>query len=330
MTSVVWNRRQFVSRAISAAALVSIFSPAARAQHNLSRIVIGFPPGGVVDIMSRRIGDALQGNFAKAVVIENKTGAGGQIAAVETMRAVPDGTTLLYTPSSIVTIYPHIYKRLPYDPKVDLTPASIGGLLIPALAVGPSVPATVTTVPELMAWIKDNPSQASYGSPAAGSSVHFIGMMLSQASGAKMNHVAYRGTQPALLDLVAGRIPIVISTQGEFLPMQKAGTIRVLAVGTPNRSKALPDVPTLLEQGYKDIVVRDFLGFFLPKDTPPSVVAETNAALHEAMAKPAVLKAMQDTGVEPATSSAAELEALVRSETEKWRDVVKQSGFSAD
>ena len=124
-------------------------------------------------------------------------------------------------------------------------------------------------------------------------------MMLSQIAGVNMRHVAYRGTQPAILDLVAGRIPIVISTQGEFIPMQKAGSLRILAVASPKRSTALPDVPTLMEQGYRDIALRDFMGFFLPRSTPNSVMQETNAALLQAFAKPAVIKTLEETGVGP-------------------------------
>jgi tripartite-type tricarboxylate transporter receptor subunit TctC len=328
MTNNFWTRRELVGGMISAAA-ISTWPSIVKAEIAAGRIVVGFPAGGVVDVLARRIADALQGGYAKSMIVDNKTGAGGQIAVVDTMRSAPDGSSLLYSPGAILTIYPHTFKKLPYN-TTDVLPVCMAGTFISAIAVGPSVPDSVKNVKDLLSWIKANPSQASYGSPAAGSTVHFLGALLSQASGVNLQHVAYRGTQPALLDLIAGRIPIVMSTQGEFIPMAKAGSLRILAVATSTRSKALPDVPTLIEQGFPNLVAREFMGFYLPQGASETVVQTANAALKVALATPAVQKSMEDLGVEPSFSSPSELAQLIKTEYDYWGAIVKRIGFSAD
>ena len=208
------SRRQVIQSA-SASALLATMGQAAWAQTLDSlKIVTGFAAGGTSDTLCRRVATKMAPEYAKSAVVENKTGAGGQIAVQYVKDAKPDGMTLLQTPTSILTIYPHIYKKLPYDPIADLTPVSAAAVFEYGLAVGPMVPAGVKTVPEFLAWCRANPALANFGSPAAGSAPHFIGALLGRAGNVDLRHVAFRGTQPAILDMIGGQIAAVCGPTG--------------------------------------------------------------------------------------------------------------------
>lgn len=326
-----FSRRTFVAGLAGAAAIAAM--PTTRASVpplRQSRILVGFPPGGMPDIIARRVAETLTDRYAKAVVVDNRAGAGGQLA-IQQLRGIPaDGTSLLLTPGSMLSIYPHTYKRLAYDPIADLSPVTLVGYVVPALAVGPQVPASVTDVRGFIQWIKANASLASYGSPAAGSVLHFAGLMFANEAGIELQHVPYRGTQPALVDLLGGRVPALISTQGEFLAHKKAGSLRVLAVASDKRSSALPDVPTFAEQGFPTVIASDYVGFYLPSGAARDVTENAHAHLRAALATDPVRAALADTGIEPGNSSPQQLGALVRDELARWAPIVKRSGFTAD
>ena len=203
----------------------SLLTPlAALAQNTLPveqvKIVCGFPVGGTADTTSRRVGDKLAGSAysRNAAMVENKTGAGGRIALEAVKNATPDGSTLLLSAYSMLLIYPHIYRSLSYDPFKDFAPVSIASVLSHGLAVGPMVPASVKNVKDFLAWCKANPDRANYGSPAAGSTPHFLGALLSLESGVAMQHVAYRGSVPGVTDVIAGQIPAMFTPHGDFWP----------------------------------------------------------------------------------------------------------------
>src|SRR5690349_12057214 len=224
------NRRQALQSAGAAALLAAIGRDAfAQAQIETTKIITGFAAGGTSDTICRRVAQRLQGDFAKAAVVENKTGAGGQIAVTTVKAAAPDGATILQTPTSILTIYPHIYKKLPYEPLVDLTPVSLGCVFDFGLAVGPAVPASVRTVTDFVNWVKANPQGGNFGSPAAGSTPHFIGALLGKVGGIDLKHAAYRGTQPAMLDLIGGNISAVSGPIGDLTQHLATGKVRILA-----------------------------------------------------------------------------------------------------
>lgn len=328
------NRRQFIQHGATALALPGLLgSAAAQAQTppvDVLRIVTGFAAGGTSDTVCRRVADGLRGLYARTAVVENKTGAGGQIA-ISTVKAAPaDGTVLLQTPASMLTIYPHIYKKLPYEPFKDVAPVSLACSFEFALGVGPAVPASVTNVPELMAWLKTNPDQANFGSPAAGSTPHFTGEMLSRAGKVPMRHVAYRGTQAAILDLTAGQIACVSGPIGDFMPHLGGGRVRLLGVSGAKRSRFVPQVPTYVEQGYKDIVTDEWFAFYLPGGTPAATVQQLNAALKTALAKPEVVNGLAEMGLEAKSSTPAELLAMQRRDTEHWGPIVKAVGFTVE
>ena len=324
------TRRQVIQSAGASALLASLSQTAfAQSIENL-KIVTGFAAGGTSDTTCRRVATRMAPGYANTAVVENKTGAGGQIAVQFVKEAKPDGATLLQTPTSILTIYPHIYKKLPYDPMVDLQPASLACVFDFGLAVGPAVPLSVKTVPEFLAWAKANPAGANFGSPAAGSTPHFIGAILGKDAGIDMKHAAYRGTQPAMLDLLGGNISAVSGPIGDLTQHLPTGKVRILGVSGSKRSRFAPDVPTYEEQGVKNVTHSEWFAFFLPAKTPADIVARMNAALKSALAQKDVIDGMAGFGLEAMSSAPGELTELIKRDTAKWAPIVKAVGFTAD
>lgn len=325
------SRRQLMQSAGASALLAGIGQQAlAQAQIENLKIVTGFAAGGTSDTLCRRVATKLGGDYARTAVVENKTGAGGQIAIQYVKGQPADGATLLQTPTSMLTIYPHIYKKLPYDPLVDLTPVTLACVFDFGFAVGPAVPASVTSVPQFLEWAKANPQGANYGSPAAGSTPHFIGALLGKNAGVELKHAAYRGTQPAMLDLLGGNIAAVSGPIGDITQHLATGKVRILATSGAKRNRFAPDVPTYAEQGLKDMVHSEWFAFFLPGKAAPDVVARLNTALKAALASKDVVDGLATFGLEAMSSSPAELSELIRKDTAKWAPIVKAIGFTAD
>jgi len=328
------NRRAFVGA--SAAALAVGASGHSLAQGRIdpletARIVLGFPPGGTSDTLSRRVAEALRGSaYAKNMLVENKPGAGGQIAVQSMKGAATDGSTLLLTPASMLMIYPHIYKKLAYDAFADVTAVSLACVFDFGWCVGPAVPDSVKTVPEFLAWAKANPDKANYGSPGAGAVPHFIGVLLGQAGGVELKHAPYRGSAPAVQDMLAGQIQAVSGPIGEFTQHVAAGKARLLGVSGATRSRFAPNVPTFVEQGLKDLVFSEWFGFFAPGGTPAPVVERANAALRTALATQPVIDGVAVMGLEAKSSSAQELATLLKESYDRWGPIVKKIGFTAD
>lgn len=294
------------------------------------RIVTGFPPGGTSDTLCRRVAERLRGQYARNAVVENRTGAGGQLA-IDLMRAAPrDGSTILQTPASMLVIYPHIYRKLSYDPFSDVTPVSLGCNFDFGFAVGPMVPASVRSIADFIAWCNANPTLANFGSPAAGSVPHFLGVLLGRAGRVDLKHVAFRGTQPAILDMIGGQIAAVSGPVGEFTQHVAAGKCRLLATSAAKRSRFAPDTPTFAEQGYADLVFREWFGFFLPGRPAPEVIARANTALRAALAAPEVVEGLAVMGLEAESSTPEELAALVKADHARWGPIVRAIGFTAD
>ena len=326
-----FSRRRLLQLATGATAL-SAFPLAALAQampDNL-KIVCGFAPGGTSDTISRRTGDKLAGAYAKNVVVDNRAGAGGRIAIDAVKASPPDGTTLLLTPGSMLFIYPHIYKQLSYNSFTDVVPVSTAANIVHGVAVGPMVPDSVKSINDFIGWCKANPKNANYGSPAAGSTPHFIGTMIEKAAGVQMNHIGFKGTQLAIVDMMGGQIPAVIGPDGEFLPHMKGGRVRMLATSGPQRSRFFPDVPTFAEQGLRNIQVTEWFGFFMAARTPAETVARASAALAVALRDKQVVDSFALMGMEAAASTPAELATRLKSDYDFWLPIVKATGFTAD
>jgi tripartite-type tricarboxylate transporter receptor subunit TctC len=326
-----FTRRQILQTTGASALLASIGHAAyAQAGIETATIVTGFAAGGTSDTICRRVAQKLSPEYAKAAVVENRTGAGGQIAVTYVKGRPADGTTILQTPTSILTIYPHIYKKLPYDPMVDITPVTIGCIFDFGFAVGPSVPASVKSVPEFLAWAKTNPAGANYGSPAAGSTPHFIGALLGMQGGVDLKHAAYRGTQPAMLDLLGGNISAVSGPIGDITQHLQSGKVRILGVSGAKRSRFAPDVPTFGEQGIKNMAHSEWFAFFLPAKASPELVARLNTAMKNSLAQKDVIDGLGTFGLEAMSSTPAELTELLKKDTAKWAPIVKEVGFTAE
>ncbi|RUR68308.1 twin-arginine translocation pathway signal protein [Variovorax guangxiensis] len=328
-----FTRRQILQTTSASALIASIGQNVfAQATTNLetATIVTGFAAGGTSDTTCRRLATKLGGDYAKTVVVENRTGAGGQIAVGYVKGKPADGSTILQTPTSILTIYPHIYKKLPYDPMVDITPVSLACIFDFGFAVGPAVPASVKSVPEFLAWAKANPAGANYGSPAAGSTPHFIGALLGKKGGVELKHAAYRGTQPAMLDLLGGNISAVSGPIGDITQHLPTGKVRILGVSGAKRSRFAPEVPTFGEQGLKDMAHSEWFAFFLPAKASPELVAKLNTAMKNALAQKDVIDGLGTFGLEAMSSTPAELTELLKKDTAKWAPIVKEVGFTAE
>ncbi len=330
------SRRTFVRRSAAAAALAAVGgSGRAGAQGTppleVVKIITGFPPGGTSDTLCRRVAEGLRGTvYTRTALVENKAGAGGQIA-VQAMKGAPtDGSVILQTPASMLMIYPHIYKKLAYDAFTDVTPVTLACTFDFGFCVGPAVPGSVKNIPEFLAWCKANPDKANYGSPAAGSVPHFIGVLLGQAGGIELKHVAYRGTQPAVQDLVGGQVQAVSGPVGEFIQQANAGKVRFLGVSGATRSRFAPNVPTFAEQGYKDLVFSEWFGFFAPGGTPAAVVMRANETLRAALARKDVVDGLAVMGLEAKSSTPQELATLLKASYDRWGPIVKKIGFTAD
>lgn len=303
---------------------------AARAQTlDTARILSGFPPGGTVDVVARRVADKLRGTLAKVVLVENKPGAGGRLAVDELKRSPADGSSLLITPAAMVTLYPHLYPRLSYGID-DVTPVCGATSVVFGLGVGPAVPDSVRTLKEFLAWAKANPAKAAYGSPGAGSPPHYVGALLEKETGVELNHVPYRGTVPGIQDLLGGQIASFSGPIGDYLPHVKTGKLRVLATSGPTRTRFLPEVPTFTELGLKALEQVEWYGFFLPGKAAPELVQRTASAIRAAMLAPEMADALASFGLEVAATPTAQLAKAVRDEHAAWAPVVKRIGFTPE
>ena len=329
------NRRLALQTLGLAAASLSPWS--ALAQNSLLpveqvKILCGFPAGGTADTTSRRVGEKLAGSTytRNPAVVENKTGAGGRIAIEAVKNAAPDGSTLLLSAYSMLLIYPHIYRRLPYDPFKDFAPVAMASVLSHGLAVGPMVPASVKTVKDFVAWCKAHPDRASYASPAAGSTPHFLGALLSLNTGVTMTHVAYRGSVPGVSDLIGGQIAAMFTPHGDFLANHRAGKLRLLATSGKSRSPFVPEVATFAEQGFPELTVEEWFGFFAPAKTPASVVAAANSAINQSLKDKGLLDSLALQGLLPLGGSSDDMAKDMRRQFDYWGPVVKRIGFTAD
>ena len=326
------QRRHFLQSAVSLAA-VGAFPLAAFAQAlEAVKIINGFPAGGTADSTSRRVAEKIGGTaYSKnAGVVENKPGAGGRIACEAVKAAAPDGSTLLLTPYSCTAIYPHIYKNLSYDPFKDLVPVSMGAVMTHALTVGPLVPATVKTVKDYLAWAKANPKDASYGSPAAGSTPHFLAALLGINNNVDLKHVPYRGSLPAIADVIGGQLASASTPTGDALANHKAGKIRIIATSGAARTPFTPEVASYAEQGFPELTTEEWFGFYAPARTPAAVVANANAAINAALKDKSVIDSLALMGLVAHGSTAAEMDKSQKEENLRWGPLVKKIGFTAE
>jgi len=295
-----------------------------------ARIVLGFPAGSSADVACRLFAQGLQGHYAHSVIVENKAGAAGRIGVAELMNAPADGGTLLLTPTSVLTLYPSIYKRLTYNPETDLLPLTRAATTTFALCVGPAVPEAVGTLPQFLTWCRQNPKLAAYGSPGAGSSPHFLGAMLARQADVAMVHVPYKGTSAAVNDLLGGQVPAVMVSPGNVKAHVATRRVRVLAVTSAQRWPMLASVPTMAELGFGQATNSEAFAFFARKGTPPDTVDRLASALRAVARHPDVIAKLAEHDLLVESNSPAELMALLQQDRARWQSVVRTVGFTPE
>lgn len=326
------SRRTLTERigvlAMSGASGLHLTSHAQPVPMELARLLVGFPPGGSTDNVARRLADKMRGHYAKSLIVENKPGAGMQIAVSALKSAAPDGTTLLLSPPSPFSISPFTYRTLPYNAE-DVVPVAMVCTFPFAFAVGTAVPDRVKTLTDFIAWAKENPNKAHFGSPAAGSTPHLIGSLVGQLGQLDLTHVAYRGDAPGFQDLLGGQVSGYSTTLGSFLPQLQTGRIRLLAVSGNARSPFAPSVPTFKEQGF-NVNMTEWFGIYLPAKTPQALIQRTAEVVRKAVAHPEFAQGLADFGMTAHSSTPEEAAARLASDTALGKALVKRIGFTAD
>lgn len=292
-----------------------------------TRLIFPFAAGGSGDALARILADGLQKATGTPAIVDNRSGAQGRIGVMAVKQAPPDGKTLLLTPIAPLAVYQHVYKALAYDPIADFQPIGQVATFDFAIAVGPMAP--VTSVKDLVAWVKQNPEKGSYGTPAAGTLPHFFAVSFGKAAGIDLRHVGYRGSAAALTDLLAGQIPIMVTTTSDLLEQHKAGRIRVLATSDAQRSPFLPDVPTFKEAGY-DITGVGWYGVFAPAGTPRETVDRLSKVLAETVSRADVKERLLSFGLQPTGTDAETLAAIQKRDSALWEPAVKGSGYTPE
>jgi tripartite-type tricarboxylate transporter receptor subunit TctC len=294
------------------------------------RIVVSFSAGGPTDTVARVMGAKMADLLGQQFVVENKVGAGGNIGADLVAKAPPDGYTLLMATVSTHAINPGLYKNMPYDPVRDFAPIGQVGVTPTLLGVHPSVPAT--DVKSLVALIKENPGKFTYGSSGLGSILHLCGEQFKAlAGGVNAVHVPYRGSAPMMSDLVGGQISMAFDATPTALPQAQSGAIRAIGAGMATRMRAMPELPTLQEQGLKGFECYTWNAILAPADTPQPIVDRLSEAINKALDDPAVFKRLQEAGIDPTPGSTPkQATAFIKAELVKWAPIIKASGAHID
>lgn len=288
------------------------------------RLVVTFAAGGSSDVLARAVGKAMSEGLGKPVVIENRPGAGGSLGAEAVARAAPDGYTILFGTIGTHGVGPALYRNLRYDPVKDFAPVGLLHKLPSMLVVNPTVPAK--TLRELIDYARSKPGQLTFASAGHGSVSHLAGELLKTSANIDIVHVPYKGGGAAMPDLLSGQVSMMLETIPNALPQVQAGTLRAIAVTTPVRSSAAPDVPTIAESGFAGFDVSSWTGLFAPAGTPPAVIARLNAETVRIMRDPAYLEQLKKMGTEAASSTPEAFGEFVRNEIANWTEVVKRSG----
>jgi tripartite-type tricarboxylate transporter receptor subunit TctC len=325
-------RRIVLAVAALCAVAPALMSPAVHAQAWPSkpiRLLVGFAPGGGTDIVGRALGQKMSEVLGTPVIVENRPGASGVIAADLVAKSPPDGYTLLVGHSNSNAIAPFVLKSVPYDPATDFTPITYIGFVPNILALNPGVPAK--NVPELIALAKAKPGVYTYASSGVGSTQHLAGALFGRITDTQMIHIPYKGSGQAITDLVSGQVNMNFDTMPPVLEFVKVGKLRALAISTPQRLSQLPDVPTFEEVGIKGFDVTNWYSIMGPKGLPPEVVAKINDAVLKAMADPSIRPKLEAQGVQFGTlTTPDQFSAFLKTELAKYQKLVKELDIKAD
>jgi tripartite-type tricarboxylate transporter receptor subunit TctC len=292
------------------------------------KIVVPFPPGGATDILGRIVGQKLQETWGQPVVIDNRPGAAGNVGMGQVAKATPDGYTLVMGTAPTHAINRHLYAKLPFDPEKDFAPVTLVAAVPNILVVTPSLPAT--SVKELIALAKSQPGRLNFGSSGSGATHHLNGELFKIMTGVDMVHVPYKGSAPALADLMGGQIQLMFDNMPSALPQVKAGKLRALAVTSAKRSPAAPDVPTMAEAGVPGFEATAWFALFAPAGTPGDIVTQLNTTIAKHLTAPDMRDRLLTMGGEFNPMTPEQFAAFIRAESVKWGEVVKKSGARID
>jgi tripartite-type tricarboxylate transporter receptor subunit TctC len=325
-----FQKRRFLwAWALAATAALPAAALAERFPERPISFVVPFPPGGPTDAMARTLAISLTETLGQSVIVENKAGAGGNIGADFVARARPDGYTIMFGTSGPLAINKHLYRKINYDPQTSFAPIIRVGHLPNVLVVNPATKAT--TVQELIAQDKAKPGSLDYASSGNGASSHLAGVLFNKMAGTSLQHIPYKGTGPALNDLLAGQVNMTFTDILTAMPYIKAGKFKAIGVATEKRSQAMPDIPTIAEQGLPGYDVSVFFGVVAPAGTPADRIETLNAAFRKALSSERIRKTFADQGLEPASDlSPAGLSTFIAQEVTKWKAVVDASGAKLD
>jgi tripartite-type tricarboxylate transporter receptor subunit TctC len=327
---MVYRRRLIIGAGAAGVALsATAIAPRAQAQaiRKPARILVGFPPGGAPDTVARLIAEQMK-DYAPSIIVDNHPGAGGRLALEALKNADADGSVLGIAPGDLITLFPHVYRVLNYDPLRDFAPVTTVCTAQFVFVVGPMVPSGVKTLADFVDWCRANPKLATFGSPGAGTLPHFLGSSLARLAGFELVHLPYKGGVQAIQDLLAGQLPAAVFTLAAVLAHVLSGRFRALATTAPRRSTLFPNVQTVREAGYPALEGVIWIGLLVPAATPVSIVAALNASLRHALDSDAVKAGLASQSLAVAGSTPSELAELIRSDTTRWGDLVKGSGFT--
>jgi len=316
---------------LAAGAIVTAGSSGAHAQTGAKqpvRILVPVPAGVTSDIVGRLIAEPLRASLGQPIVVENKPGATGRIAVDALRGAAPDGTTLLLAGIVVPVIGPLVFKNLNYDPAKDLAPVAQVAKYEFAFAVAANHPAR--TMPEFVAWVTANPARANVGNPGAGSLPHFLGVMIGQAAGIELEHVAYTGVAPLQTQLMSGQVAAATGLLSDLVALHRAGRLRILATSGAERAPLVPEVPTFPEQGYRSIVATGWHGVYAPAGTPQALIDRWSSMIAAALRTPEIRERFAALGLEPTGTTPQELAAIMAADTARWRGIIKASGFTVE
>jgi tripartite-type tricarboxylate transporter receptor subunit TctC len=325
--------RSGAARLRCAAALAVVMlaaTPAAWAQAWPSKpikVIVNFPPGGAADVIARSVTAPLSESLGQTIVVENRAGSGGNIGGDAVAKSAPDGYTLLMSSGGMVSVNPHIYSKMTFDPIKDLTPVAAAARVLVFLVVKPDYPAN--NAKEFLADLKANPGKRSFGSPGNGSSPHLAGEMMKSQAGVFAVHVPYRGAAPALTDLLAGQLDFLFDP-GIALPHVRANRLKMLAVGSPKRSPLFPGVPTLDEVGLKGFDADTVFGFYAPAGTPADVIARLNGEINRILGTPALRDRILALGGEPAPMSPTQFASKAAEDSRRFGAIITERKIKGD
>ena len=288
------------------------------------RLIVPFPPGGGTDILSRVIANKLTEVARWTVVPDNRAGAGGTIGITEAAKAAPTGYDMVMGQKDNVVLGPYLYKSLPWNPVKDLAP--VAHVAYTPIVIATSVNSKYKSIADVLADAKAHPGKVTYGSPGNGTSIHLSGVMLEKAAGIKLVHVPYKGSNPAMMDALAGNVDLLVSSVPSAIAQIKAGKLRALAVTSAKRSSSLPDAPTLAESGLKGFDVSTWYGIFMPQGTPAAIVNKVNGEVNKLLAMPEVRESIQTQGAEPKAMSVAEFSKMFEADFKNSKHIVEESG----